>query len=53
MTDKGKFVELQGCAEHKPFGDDHLMAMIALAKKGLRKIFKLTAKATLKNNYYT
>lgn len=45
MTDDGRFVELQGCAEHKPFGDDHLMAMIALAKKGLRKIFKLTAKA--------
>ena len=45
MTDDGRFVELQGCAEHKPFADDHLMAMIALAKKGLRKIFKLTAKA--------
>ena len=45
LTDDGRFVELQGCAEHKPFGDDHLMAMIALAKKGLRKIFKLTAKA--------
>ncbi len=45
MTDDGRFVELQGCAEHKPFTDDHLAAMIALAKKGLKKIFKLTAKA--------
>jgi len=39
MTDDGRFVELQGCAEHKPFSDEHLAAMIALAKKGLRKIF--------------
>ncbi len=45
MTDDGRFVELQGCAEHKPFTDEHLAAMIALAKKGLKKIFKLTAKA--------
>lgn len=42
MTDKGKFVELQGCAEHKPFSDGHLMDMIALAKKGLKQIFKIT-----------
>ena len=42
MTDKGKFVELQGCAEHKPFSDEHLMEMIALAKKGLKQIFKIT-----------
>ena len=41
MTDKGQFVELQGCAEHKPFSDKHLAAMIALAKKGLKRIFRL------------
>ena len=41
MTDKGKFVELQGCAEHKAFSDEHLFEMIALAKKGLKKIFKI------------
>ena len=41
MTDKGQFVELQGCAEHKPFSDKHLAAMIALAKKGLKRIFSL------------
>ena len=40
MTDDGRFVELQGCAEHKPFSDEHLAAMIALAKKGLKKIFR-------------
>ena len=45
MTDKGKFVELQGCAEHKPFGDKDLAAMIALAKKGLKRLFALQKKA--------
>lgn len=39
MTEKGEFVELQGCAEHKPFSDKHLLAMIELAKKGLCEIF--------------
>jgi len=39
MTDDGRFVELQGCAEHKPFSDEHLQAMLALAKRGLKKIF--------------
>ena len=41
MTDGGEFVELQGCAEHKPFSDAHLLEMIALAKGGLRRIFRL------------
>ena len=40
MTDDGRFVELQGCAEHKPFTDAHLAAMLALAKKGLKTIFR-------------
>lgn len=44
MTDDGRFVELQGCAEHNPFSDQNLAAMIALAKKGLTEIFKLTTK---------
>jgi len=43
MTDDGRFVELQGCAEHKPFTDKNLASMIALAKKGLTQIFKITA----------
>jgi ribonuclease PH len=42
MTDDGRFVELQGCAEHKPFSENHLTAMLKLAKAGLKKIFKLT-----------
>lgn len=39
MTEKGEFVELQGCAEHKPFSDQHLAEMIDLAKQGLKEIF--------------
>ncbi|MCR5414704.1 MAG: ribonuclease PH [Kiritimatiellae bacterium] len=39
MTDDGRFVELQGCAEHNPFTAEHLSAMLELAKKGLKKIF--------------
>ena len=41
MTDDGRFVELQGCAEHNPFTADHLEKMLALARKGLKRIFKL------------
>ena len=41
MTDDGKFVELQGCAEHKPFSDRHLSKMLALAKTGLKELFAL------------
>lgn len=43
MTDDGRFVELQGCAEHKPFSDRHLNAMLKLAKAGLKRIFEITA----------
>ena len=39
MTDDGRFVELQGCAEHNPFTDDNLSAMLKLAKSGLEQIF--------------
>ena len=39
MTDDGRFVELQGCAEHKPFTERHLAAMLKLAKGGLKQIF--------------
>ena len=41
MTDDDRFVELQGCAEHNPFTADHLESILALARKGLKKIFKL------------
>ena len=41
MTDDGRFVELQGTAEHEPFGHDALDSLLALARKGLKKIFAL------------
>lgn len=40
MTDDGRFVELQGTAEHEPFTEEALEALKALAKSGLKKIFK-------------
>ncbi len=39
MTDDGRYVELQGTAEHNPFTEESLDALRALAKKGLKKIF--------------
>ena len=39
---QGRFVELQGCAEHNPFTDENLAAMLKLAKSGLKQIFKVT-----------
>jgi ribonuclease PH len=41
MTDDGRFVEIQGCAEHQPFTDDNLGAMLKLAKAGLKNIFAI------------
>jgi len=45
MTDDGRFVELQGTAEHDPFGPDALDSLLVLARKGLKKIFTLQKKA--------
>ena len=42
MTDDGRYVELQGTAEHKPFTEESLDALRALARKGLKKIFAQT-----------
>lgn len=41
MTDDGRFVELQGTAEHEPFTEESLDALKALAKKGLKELFEL------------
>ena len=38
MTDDGRFVELQGTAEHEPFTEESLDAMKALAKKGIGEL---------------
>jgi ribonuclease PH len=46
MTDKGEFVELQGTAEGKPFSKETIDALLALAEKGIKQLFKIQ-KATL------
>ena len=45
MTDDGRFVELQGTAEHEPFTEESLDALRALAKKGLKEIFEIQKNA--------
>ena len=44
MTDDGRYVELQGTAEHKPFTEESLDALRALARKGLKRIFRAMGK---------
>jgi len=46
MTDDGRFVEIQGTAEHNPFTAEHLSEMLSLAKKGIASIFRATARRT-------
>jgi len=38
MTGKGKFVEIQGTAEHSPFDREALDKMLALAQKGIGEL---------------
>ena len=44
MTDDGRYVELQGTAEHKPFTEESLDALRALARRGLKRIFRAMGK---------
>ena len=41
MTGSGKFVEVQGTAESKPFDDNQMQQMIQLARKGHEELFKV------------
>ncbi len=45
MTSDGRFVELQGTAEHEPFTDAQLDALRALAREGCATLFKAQAEA--------
>lgn len=45
MTDRGRFVEVQGTAESAPFSRERLNRLIDLAQGGLEQIFKLQAQA--------
>jgi ribonuclease PH len=44
-TASGNFVEIQGTAERRPFSEDQLSALLALARKGLRRLFDLQVDA--------
>jgi len=45
MTDKGKFVEIQGTAEGKPFSKETIDALLSLADKGIKELFKIQKQA--------
>jgi len=45
MTGDGKLVEVQGTAERDPFAEEQLLAMLALARKGVSELVALQKKA--------
>ena len=49
MTDDGRYVELQGTAEHEPFTEEELAELRSLARGGLKKIFSLQRSCVRKN----
>ena len=48
MTGSGKFVEVQGTAENRPFTDKDLEEMLELAKKGITELIKKQKEALKK-----
>jgi len=45
MTGQGKFVEVQGTAETKPFTRENLDSLLSLAEKGVRQLFEVQVEA--------
>ncbi|MFC1951626.1 ribonuclease PH [Chloroflexota bacterium] len=45
MTSQGKFVEVQGTAENKPFTKEAIDSMLALAEKGIEHLFQVQQSA--------
>ncbi len=41
MTEEGEFIEIQGTAEGKPFGQTELISMLELAQKGIQDLFAI------------
>jgi ribonuclease PH len=41
MTSQGKFVEVQGTAEAKPFSKETIDSLLALAQKGIERLFQV------------
>ena len=48
MTDKGRFVELQGTAEGKPFSKEAVDSLLVLAEKGIKQLFEVQKSALAK-----
>jgi ribonuclease PH len=48
MTGDGKLIEVQGTAERDPFDQDQLLAMLALARKGVGELVALQKQAIAK-----
>jgi len=49
MTGSGKFIEVQGTAEHAPFTDKKLQSLTSVAAQGIKELIK-AQKAILKQN---
>jgi ribonuclease PH len=47
MTGSGRIVEVQGTAEKTPFSEDELLALLALARKGIAKLVDLQKLAVM------
>ncbi|OHX12832.1 ribonuclease PH [Chromobacterium sphagni] len=45
MTGSGRFVEVQGTAEGEPFSEEEMLAMLALARKGIGELLQLQRQA--------
>ena len=45
MTGSDQFVEVQATAEHTPFGDEQLAAMLSLARAGIAELRMLQQQA--------
>ncbi len=47
LTGDGRIVEIQGTAERDPFSEEQLLALLALARKGVRKLVDLQKLAVM------
>jgi ribonuclease PH len=47
MTGDGRIVEVQGTAEKDPFSEEQLLALLALARKGVNKLVDLQKMAVM------
>ncbi|MBI1883486.1 MAG: ribonuclease PH [Chlamydiae bacterium] len=44
MTSEGRFIEIQGTAEHEPFTFEQMNQLLKLAKSGMKKLFQIQRK---------